>query len=179
NMDYLTGKWKLWYKMLDVNHDGKISIEDVEESRNKFTNLHELLEEKAKGVKVDMENWWTEYIFGQNGPKEISEADFVKRLQTAYETDKAAFVKKMEDCFNTIFDVIDTNKDRQIELDEFVLVFKAFGHENEQAVTKFFGLYNAPAGIPIKDIVAAYVKFTTSDNSNDTDYVNQSLKLVL
>lgn len=31
--DFLVSKWKLWYKSLDVNHDGKISIEDVEESR--------------------------------------------------------------------------------------------------------------------------------------------------
>jgi len=31
--EYIVAKWKLWYKSLDVNHDGKISIEDVEESR--------------------------------------------------------------------------------------------------------------------------------------------------
>jgi len=31
--EFLVGKWKEWYKLLDVNHDGKISTEDVEESR--------------------------------------------------------------------------------------------------------------------------------------------------
>ena len=55
--DYLVKKWKAWYKSLDVNHDGKISFEDVEESRNKFTELHHLLGDKASSVKVDMEKW--------------------------------------------------------------------------------------------------------------------------
>ena len=29
--DYMIAKWKIWYKALDVNQDGKISIEDVNE----------------------------------------------------------------------------------------------------------------------------------------------------
>ncbi|KAJ8313956.1 hypothetical protein KUTeg_008517 [Tegillarca granosa] len=57
-MDYLKGKWQTWYKSLDVNHDGTVSMEDVEESRNKFTELHHLLGDKAQGVKTDMEQWW-------------------------------------------------------------------------------------------------------------------------
>jgi hypothetical protein len=62
HLDYLTQKWKLWYKSLDVNHDGTISMADVEESRSKFTNLHHLLGDKADSVKSDMEKWWNKYI---------------------------------------------------------------------------------------------------------------------
>lgn len=39
-MDYLTKKWKYWYSYLDVNKDGMISFDDVEECRKKFAELH-------------------------------------------------------------------------------------------------------------------------------------------
>lgn len=44
-------KWKMWYNSMDVNHDGKVSVKDVQESENKFTNLHELVGEKANRVQ--------------------------------------------------------------------------------------------------------------------------------
>ena len=40
------------------------------------------------------------------------------------------------------FDVIDTNKDRSISEEEFLIAFKAYGHENVALDTKFFNSYN-------------------------------------
>ncbi|KAK3108089.1 hypothetical protein FSP39_000904 [Pinctada imbricata] len=175
-MDLLQSKWKQWYKSLDVNHDGKISIEDVEESRSKFADLHHLLGDKAETVKNDMEKWWNDYIF-LNGPgKDISETEFVNSLTASYTKDKAAFKARMQQCFDKIFDVIDTNKDRSIELNEFIFAFKAFGHENEALVTKAFQLFNAPDGlVPLKDIVSAWVIFTTSEDPTQKDVVKQAV----
>jgi hypothetical protein len=175
-MDYLTQKWKLWYKSLDVNHDGTISMADVEESRSKFTNLHHLLGDKADSVKSDMEKWWNKYIL-KNESKEVSETDFISDLSGQFTKDKAAFVKEVSDCFNTIFDVIDTNKDRSIEADEFVIAFQAFGHENEQVVRKAFELMGPKDGlIPLRDIVNAWINFVTSDDANKPDPVKQAFE---
>jgi Ca2+-binding EF-hand superfamily protein len=174
-MDYLTKKWKIWYNSLDVNHDGKISFEDVEESRNKFTNLHELVGDKAKGVKVDFEKWWNTYIFRTGPGKEISEVEFVESLSAAYNKDKKAFKDEIQKCFDEIFDVIDTNKDRSIELNEFIYAFKAFGHENEDLIRKAFALYKAPSGlVPLKDIVSEWVKFVTEENSGVSDIIMEA-----
>ena len=126
-----------------------------------------------------MEKWWNTYIFRTGPGKEISETEFIQCLSDSRKKDKGAFTKEMQACFDTIFDVIDTNKDRKIELDEFIYVFRAFGHENEDSVTKFFQKCNAPEGVPIRDIVSAYVKFVTSDNSADKDIVYESLKTVV
>lgn len=176
-MDYLNKKWKIWYNSLDVNHDGKISIEDVEESRNKFTNLHELVGDKAKGVQVNFEDWWNKYIFRTGAGKEISESEFVQQLTEAFKKDKAGFIKEMQACFDCIFDVIDTNKDRSIDEDEFVYAFKAFGHENEALVRKAFSLYNKEnKHVPLKDIVSEWVKFVTEEDTGKKDIIMEAFK---
>ena len=161
--DYLISKWKIWYKSLDVNHDGKISIEDVEESRDKFSDLHKLDPAKAKLVKDNFGGWWNTYIFrGQTG--EISEDDFVKSLSNDYAKDKAAFRKNMEKCFDLFFDVIDTNKDRSISEDEFLIAFKAYGHEQVAADQKFFKAYCPADGlVPLRQIVDSWICFVCDD----------------
>lgn len=175
-MDYLNQKWKLWYKSLDVNHDGTISMADVEESRSKFTNLHHLLGDKADSVKAAMEKWWMTYIL-KTANKEVSEADFLSDLSGQYTKDKAAFLETMTKCFTEIFDVIDTNHDRSIEPDEFVIAFQAFGHENEAIVRKAFDLMGPKDGvIPLRDIANAWINFVTSDDSSKPDPVKQAFE---
>ena len=31
--DYLISKWKMWYKWLDINKDGKLNSQDMEAAR--------------------------------------------------------------------------------------------------------------------------------------------------
>ncbi|XP_060076788.1 sarcoplasmic calcium-binding protein-like [Ylistrum balloti] len=174
--DFLNNKWKIWYKSLDVNHDGKISIEDVEESRNKFTDLHQLVGDKSSGVKVDMEKWWNTYIFPSAGA-EVSESDFLSFLGGQYSKDKAGFVKNMTDCFNTIFDVIDTNKDRSIDLNEFIYAFKAFGHENEDVVRKAFALFKPTDNtVPLRTVVDAWISFVTCEDESKADIIKKAFE---
>lgn len=175
-MDFMTHKWKLWYRSLDVNHDGVISYADVEESRSKFTNLHKILGDKAENIKLDMEKWWLEYILPSK-TDELPLEKFVDKNKTEYSADKKAYTDKMTKCFNELFDVIDTNKDRSIELSEYIIAFQAFGHENEKLVSKSFELMNPQNGlIPLKDIVNAWIQFTTSDDPHKKDVVKESFE---
>ena len=146
-----------------MNHDGKISIEDVEESRSKFTDLHKLDPQKAKMVSENFEKWWNEYIFrGKQG--EISEDEFVGTLSNDYAKDKAAFRAHMDKCFDLLFDVIDTNKDRSISEDEFLIAFKAYGHENVALDSKFFLAYKPQDGlVPLRQIVDSWICFVCDD----------------
>ncbi|XP_060557902.1 sarcoplasmic calcium-binding protein-like isoform X3 [Ruditapes philippinarum] len=174
--DFLVSKWKIWYKSLDVNHDGTISMEDVEESRQKFSELHHLDAEKKKMVMENFEKWWNEYVFrGKKG--EVSETQFIEALQNDYKADKNKFKKQMEKCFDTIFDVIDTNKDRSISEDEFLIAFEAYGHENVALDTKFFKAYNPVDGlVPLKDIVASWVDFATSSDASKPSVVKTAFE---
>ncbi|KAK3578742.1 hypothetical protein CHS0354_010123 [Potamilus streckersoni] len=175
-MDYLITKWKIWYNSLDVNHDGTISMEDVEESRQKFTSLHHLAADQGKKVEKNFEEWWNKYIFrGKTG--NISQDEFVDALKKQFSADKAKFVNEMTECFNTFFDVIDTNKDRSISEDEFLIAFKAYGHENVALDSKFFQAYNPIDGlVPLRKIVESWIQFVTSEDSSITDVVKNAFE---
>lgn len=106
-MDYLTMKWKMWYKFLDVNNDGKMSTADTEESRNKFTGLHHLVDDKADSLGSYMDKWWNTYVLPASGG-EVSKDEFLSRLSASYNKDKTAFKMKMEKCFQVMSNIIDT-----------------------------------------------------------------------
>lgn len=174
--DYLVAKWKLWYNSLDVNHDGKISIEDVEESRSKFSDLHKLDSEKDKAVKENFTQWWNDFIFrGQTG--EISMDQFVNSLNKDYTADKAKFKEQMSKCFDIFFDVIDTNKDRSISEEEFLIAFKAYGHENVALDSKFFQAYKPADGlVPLRQIVDSWIDFVTGEDDSKGSIVKTAFE---
>jgi len=174
--EFLISKWKLWYTSLDVNHDGMISIADVEESRNKFSDLHHLDAAKAQLVKDNFSKWWNEFVFrGSTG--EISVEEFIKALDKDYTSDKAKFISEMSRCFNTFFDVIDTNKDRSISEEEFLIAFKAYGHENVAQDTKFFQAYNPVDGlVPLRQIVDSWIDFVSGDDASKPSIVKTAFE---
>lgn len=174
--EFLVAKWKLWYVSLDVNHDGLISIADVEESRSKFSDLHKLDADKAKAVQDNFTQWWNEFVFrGKTG--EIQEAEFLAALNKDFTEDKPKFVEGMTKCFNTFFDVIDTNKDRSISEDEFLIAFKAYGHENVALDTKFFQAYKPVDGlVSLRQIVDSWIEFVTSDDASKGSIVKTAFE---
>lgn len=174
--EFLITKWKLWYKSLDVNHDGKISMEDVEESRDKFSDLHHLNTEQGKAVKDNFQDWWDKYVFrGKTG--DISEQEFVDSLNNAFKADKAKFAAEMDTCFNIFFDVIDTNKDRSISQDEFLIAFKAYGHEDVAKDNAFFSAYCPEDGlVPLRTIVDSWIDFAVSTDDKKNSIVKTAFE---
>ncbi|XP_048756144.2 sarcoplasmic calcium-binding protein-like [Ostrea edulis] len=174
-MEYLVAKWKHWYSYLDVNKDGTISFDDVEECRKKFTKLHALAGEKAKSVEVDIEKWWKTYIFRSSATDEMSENDFISILSADYKKDKQAFKANIQKCFMEVFDVIDVDKDRTIDLGEFQYAFKAFGHENDDILKTVFESYKSADGkVPIKQVVDTWVQFVTDEDSSKKDILKEA-----
>ncbi|WAQ93827.1 SCP-like protein [Mya arenaria] len=173
---FLVSKWKIWYNSLDVNHDGMISFEDVEE--NKFSELHNLDAKQKKDVIENFEKWWNQYIFRKRKGEEISEKEFLDMLNNDFKTDKAKFLSEMEACFKTLFNVIDTNQDRSISEDEFLIAFKAYGHENVALDTKFFKSYNPDKDglVPLMNIVNSWIQFTTSEDESKPDVVKAAFE---
>ena len=151
-------------------------------ARQKFADFHKELDEKRqKQVKIDVEKWWKDFIFRRQDVSkdtEISETQFVDMLNGELKKDKAAFKKSIEDCFNTIFDVIDTNRDRSISEDEFLIAFKAYGHENVALDTKFFKAYNPDKDglVPLNIIVQSWIDFVVSDDAKEKSLVKEAFE---
>jgi len=138
-------------------------------------------EKRQKQVKIDVEKWWKDFIFRRQDvchETEISEQQFVDMLNGEFKKDKAAFKKSIEDCFNVIFDVIDTNRDRSISEDEFLIAFKAYGHENIALDTNFFKAYNPDKDglVPLNIIRQSWIDFVVSDDANEKSLVKEAFE---
>jgi len=144
--------------------------------RSKFSDLHKLDAEKAKAVEENFTKWWNEFVFrGKTG--EISMDEFIAALNADYSNDKAKFQEEMTRCFNTFFDVIDTNKDRSISQDEFLIAFKAYGHENVALDTKFFNAYGPKDGqVCLREIVDSWIDFVAGDDASKGSIVKTAFE---
>lgn len=138
--------------------------------------MHGLDAEKSKQVQENFTKWWNEFVFrGKTG--EISETEFVEALAKDYTADKAKFKAEMDRCFNIFFDVIDTNKDRSISEEEFLIAFKAYGHENVALDTKFFQAYNPVDGlVSLRTIVDSWIDFVTGEDASKGSIVKTAFE---
>jgi mRNA-degrading endonuclease RelE of RelBE toxin-antitoxin system len=61
----------------------------------------------------------------------VTEEDFITDLEKQYKEDKKKFKKTIRTLADEIIGVVDVDKTKQISLDNFVKVFKVWGHDNE------------------------------------------------
>ncbi|XP_045169497.2 sarcoplasmic calcium-binding protein-like [Mercenaria mercenaria] len=173
--DYLISKWKLWYTWFDINNDGKVDFEDAEAERSKFSKLHHLSDEEKKSVMEEFGNWWKEYILW--GQAEMTEPKFVELMNDAYKADKAKFLERMQTCFDKICNIVDTNNDGDISLEEFNIIMRSAGHKDKSLDEKFFENYKPVDGkVPIKVISDSWVQFTTCEDSTKHDLVKAAFE---
>lgn len=138
--------------------------------------MHKLDAEKRKQVEANFTQWWNDYVF-RNKTGEISEQEFVDALNKDFSADKAKFKEQMSMCFNTFFDVIDTNKDRSISDDEFLIAFKAYGHENVALDNKFFQAYKPENGlVRLGTIVDSWIDFVTGEDAGKESIVKTAFE---
>lgn len=174
-MDYLLKKWTAWYGTLDVSHDGCLSFDDAEECQNKFLEVNGISGDKATQIKGEIEKWWTTYVLPSKDAS-VTLEQFLGKQKDEYSADAEGYAKRMTDCFTEIFDVLDVNKDGEMSVDELVNAYKSFGNDNEKLVRQNFAfLEQKNESLPLKDIVNAWVQFTTCNDPSKKDVVRDSL----
>ncbi|XP_045169697.2 sarcoplasmic calcium-binding protein-like [Mercenaria mercenaria] len=172
--DYLISKWRMWFKSLDVKHDGKIERTDENEVVVKFAHLHHLEAEKKKDIMKQLDTWWDEYVFRQ-GPGPISEQDFVDMQNDDFKADKEIFKQRMVTCMKTIFGIINISHDGLMTEQEFVIAFRSAGHENIKLDTDLFNAYGSVNGkVSVQKICDSWVHFTTCEDSSVKDIVKDA-----
>ena len=79
--------------------------------------------------------------------------------------------------FDLIFTAIDVNKDRCISIEEFLMAFKAYGHDDEAKSGASFAAYNPKDGlIPFSDIIDAWIEFVTGTDESKVNIVKAGLR---
>lgn len=145
--------------------------------RSKFSEMHHLNDKQRATVESNFTQWWNDFVFrGRTGEIEID--DFIAVLNKDYKADTVKFVAEMTKCFNIFFDVIDTNHDKDISLEEFLIAFKAYGHENVAKDETFFASYKPIDGVvSLSKIVESWIDFVTGeDDTKSGDIVKKAFE---
>ncbi|XP_048751186.2 sarcoplasmic calcium-binding protein-like [Ostrea edulis] len=177
-MDYLVTKWRIYFGLVDVNRDGKVTCVDAEISRDRFINQDVKAKRafphwyvNAKRGQFAFNQWWDRCVFQNDPDRELTESEFVQNFVDGYNKSKKAFKEGNQRCFNMIFKIIDINKDSSINLKEYIKVFNAFGHDNNEMIKAVFEAHDPPTSglVPLDDIVSAWVRFVTEKNRPCSD----------
>ncbi|XP_071158002.1 sarcoplasmic calcium-binding protein-like [Mytilus edulis] len=172
-MDFLKTKWSYWFTLLDVNHDGLITRDDVGQTAGDFPGEENLDETSGKLAAKKILQWWEKYIL--KGKTSLTKEDFLCRLEKEYTDDQEKFVTEMKAVIKDVAEIVDTDKTESITLDNYIKAFKVWGHEDEAKLQKSFELYKPTNGaIPVKQYEADWVTFYSSTDSANPDPVLKS-----
>ena len=96
----------------------------------------------------------------------LSKSDFVTKVTEVYMNDVQGFRKEIAAAFKNLIPIIDTNLDCVADSNEFILAMQVVGHNDKLADMKYFKSFNASNGVPISDIINAWVNFQTNTASD-------------
>ncbi|XP_063421737.1 sarcoplasmic calcium-binding protein-like [Mytilus trossulus] len=174
-IEFLKEKWNIWYRTLDVNHDGVITRADVDYTLKKFPLVEGISKSKGKLECAKIEAWWEKYIL--KGNNKITKVDLLKDLEKGYTENKKNFIAKMKALCEDIICILDTDKTKMISLDNYVKAYKVYGHDNEALIRKAFGLYKPSHGmVPIQEHIEDWLLFLTNDDPSKKDVVYETYK---
>ncbi|VDI37128.1 Hypothetical predicted protein [Mytilus galloprovincialis] len=177
-IEFLKEKWNVWYRTLDVNHDGVITRANVDYTLKQFSLVEGLSKSKGKVEAAKIESWWEKYIL--KGNNKITNADLLKDLEKGYTDNKKNFIAKMKALCEDIIYILDTDKTKMISLDNYVKAYKVYGHDNEALIRKAFELYKPSHGmVPIQEYIEDWLLFLTNDDPSKNDVVYETYKACL
>lgn len=177
-IEFLKEKWNVWYRTLDVNHDGVITRADVDYTLKQFLLVEGLSKSKGNVEAAKIGAWWEKYIL--KGNNKITKADLLKDLEKGYTENKKNFIAKMKALCEDIICILDTDKTKMISLDNYVKAYKVYGHDNEALIRKAFELYKPSHGmVPIQEYIEDWLLFLTNDDPSKNDVVYETYKACL
>lgn len=124
----------------------------------------------------NLEGFWDATVFqGRDGP--ITEKMFVETHVHAYRVNKEEFIKKMQSCYETLFNSFDVDHENKISYTHFINGMTAFHHDDVTLEKTYFQSYSpVDDKIPVNKLVDAWVQFVTCNDSTQRDYVKEALE---
>lgn len=130
--EFLTDKWRITFKVYDLNHDRILDSNDLRIQQNIYINLYKLKGEKADQIKEKLSKYWDCITF-DGVERGLTMQQFVARRMKAYKNDKAETIKKIKKCLDEFVEVMaDQNKDGYISVRELYTVLKGLKKGNRK-----------------------------------------------
>jgi len=135
--EHWTRKFKTFFKRFDIDGDGVLTEKDCKIVAEKIIEAAKLTGERADELRSKISEIWVKYF---QPMAECDGATYEEIVANAKKYGKADIRKTSVGQFNLLFDVVDTNKDGMIELEEFTNYFNIVGVSEVFAKTAFEGL---------------------------------------
>ena len=182
--DFVQGKIRIWFKMMDTTKDGFMSKDDFELIANRFASQYNLDENRAKEIyewlvygfkKTDEEHSGEEMPVVkqlseaiQNGEK-ISEDQYIQGLGQLMTIDPELARISLEKMVSLFFKIFDFNEDGFISCDELEKGLFCFGYDNKDAVQSVFKIMESghEGKISEKEYVTAWLDFIFGNDKNN------------
>jgi hypothetical protein len=98
-------------------------------------------------------------------------------MSNKWKTNKKVFVKRMYTCNDMIGNIVVTNNDGSITKEEFSVILKSGGHNNNPMDENFFEDYHPIDGkVPIRVMADSWVTLLTCDDSTKPDLVKSAIE---
>ncbi|KAL4241040.1 hypothetical protein ACF0H5_001818 [Mactra antiquata] len=133
-------KWRIVFKLVDINKDGVVSSADRDSCK---TNFSALCTSNTDQLCADLDQFWNNVVFPDGSPDwsvHISEDQFAERFWKSFSGDKDTTVSRVSEALKCLLKAADLNKDGIFTFDKFLKFHQAFNLGHEVVVRTTFNL---------------------------------------
>lgn len=167
---YLEGKWRNFFRFLDVDRDGVVSFRDYEILAKRFAELAGMPDLDAEEVRKSCLRWWwvMEKTIGKK-TENMTENSFVESITTMMTSPHVNARFSMASTWGAMFDVLDSDRDGQVTSEQLQLFYRCHGITDEFYVESVFRNLdtNRDGLVSRQEFIQALQEFWFGGNPNE------------
>jgi len=153
-----------FFRKMNTEGDGRLSKGDYVRMADRYIELGNLDDVKAKQVHRKMIKIWTIFFGSDSEDDTVDEATYIKAIRNHVDL----ILKCCVEFFNLWFDVIDLSGEGIIQKEEFAMFLKVFGVEDESDAEKAFKVIdtNEDGQLSQDEFVDFGIEYFSSDDES-------------
>ena len=114
-----------------------------------------------------LQTLWEQAAFRAGPGVGLNKSEFIGKVTATYMEDPIAFKQHIQAAYVDLFSMYDSDMNCKLAKDEFIIGLRATAHFDILADLRYFSEFKKADGIPLVDLIEAYVKFHTNDKNID------------
>lgn len=176
----MEAKWRIVFKLLDIDKDGVVTARDRDTCKNYFSDLSP---PDCVQMSANLDKFWDNLLFPGESPDwslEISEDLFLSRFQKVFTNDKSAATQRVSDALNNLLSAADVNKDGIFTFVKFFKFHEGFNLGHEVIVRTTFNLIGPSSddNCTFEQVHAFYVELFIGEDRDKFETLRSAYRAV-
>jgi len=156
---FLERKWRKVFKILDLDHDGMVTLKDYASLGQRFAAESKISKERKAGIEQHFVNVWHRLYCRDRRSEQVTEDEFV---DIYFEAGGPLLKQLIVESCPLFFQAIDADGDGFIPVEEFRNFFRLFSKDDSFAVQVFETLDVKKTGVlSVDEFVDAFLEYVT------------------